>query len=176
MNKKTAGFTLIEVIIVIAIIGITAAFAIPTFVKQLPNWRAKSAATDLFSNLQLAKLTAIQKATDCAVTFTGATNQYQIILADSGQVVKTVSLADYGSEIEFRGPEPEYRRYDSNPLTAASYTLTFNSRGMITGNAGFVYFSSGKHADLAPEKIYYRAGATIAGVIQMQRREGDQFK
>ena len=31
MNKRNAGFTLIDVIIVIAIIGIASAFAIPTF-------------------------------------------------------------------------------------------------------------------------------------------------
>lgn len=185
--KKNAGFTLIEVIIVIAIIGITAAFAIPTFLKQLPNWRAKAATTDLFSNLQLAKVTAISKGTNCAVTFTGdpgggVPSQYQINIVNTAgavlQVMKTVSLADYGSEVEFRGPEPEYRRFDSNPLSAASYTLTFNSRGMVPtgGSAGFVYFSSGKFADLDPEKTYYRAGVTTAGVIQMQRKEGDEFK
>ena len=109
MNTKNAGFTLIEVLIVIAIIGIAAGIGVPTFLKMLPNWRTKAATTDLFSNLQLAKLTAIRKGQDCVVTFTGnpasKNCQYQISIIN-----KTDSLADYGRSVVFRGPNPEFRR------------------------------------------------------------------
>jgi prepilin-type N-terminal cleavage/methylation domain-containing protein len=67
MNKK--GFTLIEMMVVIGIIGIMAGMAIPVFSSWLPNYRFKSAAQDLLSNLQLAKITAVKRNANCTVTF-----------------------------------------------------------------------------------------------------------
>ena len=177
MNKKNAGFTLIEVLIVMAIIGIVTGFAIPTFLDILPNWRAKAAATDLFSNLQLAKMAAIRGGGDCVVTFSGNPDggipcQYQISLVN-----KTVSLDDYGSKIVFRGPVAGaiFPRFDGD-TGSATWTLTFNSRGMVSGTAINVNFSSMKFADTDPKRTYYRAGATMAGVIHMQRYEGSVWQ
>jgi len=178
MNKKNAGFTLMEVLIVIAIIGIAAAFTVPTFLNMLPNWRAKAAATDLFSNLQLAKMAAIRKGGNCVVTFSGNPDggvpcQYQI-----GLINKTVSLDDYGSNIVFRGPVAGaiFPRFNLDTGSEVTWTLTFNSRGMISGNAINVNFGSMKFADTDPRRTYYRAGATTAGVIKMERLEGNTWQ
>ena len=157
MEKKSAGFTLVEILITIAIIGIVAAIAIPNFLTVLPKWRAKSAATDLFSNLQLAKMTAIRQGRDCSVTFSTGPDQYQISLLN-----KTVSLATYGSGLQFRGPAPQFTTFETSPLT-------FNSRGMLTSSQGYTYFTN------ADQNVYYRAGATSAGVVVLQKLEGGQW-
>jgi len=175
MRKNNAGFTLIEILIVIAIIGIAAAFGVPTFLDMLPNWRAKSAATDLFSNLQLAKLTAIRRGTNCVVTFSGdpdtaTPSQYTISIIN-----KTVPLDGYGSDLAFRGPlqGPIYPRFEGDTVARpATWTLTFNSRGMVTSNAFHTNIASMKFTDTDPRRTYYRAGATTAGVVQMQRYGG----
>ena len=46
--QGTGGFTLLEVITVIAIIGIAAAIALPVLIKTLPQKYLRSTARDLY--------------------------------------------------------------------------------------------------------------------------------
>jgi len=66
LGKK--GFTLIEIMVVVVIIGIVALFAGPELIDFGPNLRVKAAARDLHTNLQKMKVEATKRNRDVLIT------------------------------------------------------------------------------------------------------------
>jgi type IV fimbrial biogenesis protein FimT len=92
------GFTLVEVMIVIAVIAILAAIAIPSFLSWLPNMRLKAAARDLHGVMMRTKGEAAKRNVNCAVTFNqdfGGTNFVYVSYVDTN----SNSEYDVGEEI-----------------------------------------------------------------------------
>jgi prepilin-type N-terminal cleavage/methylation domain-containing protein len=151
--KKNSGFTLIELMVVIVVIGIFVAIGLPNFMSWLPKYRLKSAVRDLYSNMQLAKMTAVKSKQNCTVTYSTDPDQYVL----SGALSKTVVLGDYGSGVNFDGPGNE---------TFAATTITFNSRGTSNVGAGYAYLSNSGNTE------YFRVSPLISGVIKLQKWVG----
>ena len=65
--QKTSGFTLMELMITIAILAIVSAITIPNFIGWLPQYRLNAAAREMVSTIQMARLKAIKGHTDIVV-------------------------------------------------------------------------------------------------------------
>lgn len=152
--RKKSGFTLTELIVVIAVLGILTVAGATNFLSWLPKYRLKSAARDLYSNMQLAKMAAIRANGNCSILYSSNPDQYTVSLLN-----KTVVLGDYGSGVNFDGPSNE---------TFAVATITFNSRG--TSNQGYAYLSNSGNT------AYYRVGPLLSGVINLQKWDGGSWE
>jgi len=68
--KRNAGFTLIEMMTAIAVLGVLTAVAVPSFTNMINRNRLASQSNELLSAIQFARIEAIR--TNARVTFCGA--------------------------------------------------------------------------------------------------------
>lgn len=146
------GFTLVEVIIVIAVISVVAAIGYPTLSKWYPNYNLKAATRIMHGDFQKAKLYAVK--TNQNVTFSIAddntctgTTGYTFTATD-GVVVASQIMGD-GVCIT-----------NSNFTNGSS---GFNSRGLPAGVTGAVRLS---HRKLQPREQVINQ--TVYGSVRIQ--------
>ncbi len=73
-RTRSRGFTLVEMLVIIAVLGILVAIAIPTFGVISESAKAKGAAQTLATDLQLAKMRAISQSKRCRILFLSGTS------------------------------------------------------------------------------------------------------
>ena len=91
--RRQSGFTMLELIVVIAIIAIAAAVAIPSYLSWLPDIRLRSAVRSLKSDLGLAKQRAVRENGRVTVLFDIPNNQYTVFV-DNGENPGAGGIAD----------------------------------------------------------------------------------
>lgn len=156
-NKK--GFTLIETMIVIAIIAIMVSIAIPAFTLWIPNYRLKSAVQGLYSSLQSAKMVAIKTNGTSTIDFDVPNGTYT--KAD-GTVINLNEV--YKGSVSYGRPDAGVDVITYGPPRQ----VEFNARGM-TDNPGWVYLKNNKDK-------YYRVGSYSSGVIMLKKWNGSNWE
>jgi prepilin-type N-terminal cleavage/methylation domain-containing protein len=168
MNNKKA-FTLVELMVVIAIIGIIALIAAPNLVTGLPKYRIKRAARDITSKIRAARSEAIKTSSNRTIKFDTARNQYSI----NGNWYPGSSLSDYyGSSVSFGvGESGETDECTFTDNADGNGNVTFNSRGML--NAGNI---GGEIILTNTEAAAYSIGINAAGNISLQQWIGSDWQ
>jgi type IV fimbrial biogenesis protein FimT len=188
--KREHGFTLLELMITIVILCLLLGLAIPGFSSWLPKYRLRGAARDIYSNLQLAKMTAVKDRKRCKVTFDVANSRYQVSSVnpvngtygdgdDVTTTLKTVNFSEYGSGVGYGNGSATVGvgggGFD-NEVTFDEDGIVFDSRGMVfkpSGPAatadGYVYLQNSKNGAFA-------VGVLTSGVILIRRWTGSTWQ
>jgi type IV fimbrial biogenesis protein FimT len=174
MDKK--GFTLVEAMVVIAVIGIAVAVAVPNIVGYMPEYRLKRAARDLYSAMQSTKMGAIKNNSSWAIVYDPGNSCY-FICSDPGAdatwsttadntVVSTIPFPGYGSGINYghgiatTNATVGGGTFPANNISYNSNVLVFNSRG--TGSGGYVYIQNNQSTS-------YAVGTRTSGAILLRK-------
>lgn len=155
--KDCKGLTLLEILLAMVIAGLLAAIAGPDLLGTTRRARLQSAANDVFTNMQRAKLNAINQSASWAIHFDTGSEQYRILSADGGDgdwtngnetVAATIPLSDY-SGISFgtsQGSRPEEQdptAAGADGVSFANNVTVFTPSGVIESTSlGSVYLSN----------------------------------
>ena len=110
------GFSLIELMIVIALISIVSAIAVPMWQRYAANTNLKTAAREVMADLSNAKQQAVEENLDVyRLTFNVAGNNYALSRTDTGVTLWTKSLASFGNgilieSVSFGGSEVRFQK------------------------------------------------------------------
>ena len=126
--QHNGGFTLIELMIAIAMIAILSGIAIPSLSNLAPNYRLKAAARELYSDMQNARIEAIKTNTNAIIQFTpqpyspaGQVGSYRISIDSNGN-----GIYDAGETIQKSMP----KNVSLISTTFAGNTAGFTPRGI----------------------------------------------
>jgi type II secretion system protein H len=138
------GFSLIELLVVVAIIAIAAAVAVPNFINSMPRQRLAKATRNLLSDMQWTRQQAVVTNRPWQIVFNVGANEYQIV--DSGPdrtfgtgddpPVRTLTLADYGSGIQYGTGNADQTWSGGVPSQRGE--VTFSNRGLCAMGSTFL--------------------------------------
>jgi len=139
MGDKNAGnesgFTLMELILVMAVMGIAAAIAIPAFMGLLPGMRLNGAARQVMGDLMDARMEAVKQNHEYKVFFLN-NHEYKILddndsdgIDDGGaETSQTVNIQDNFSDVTFSSTNDPIFHPKGTATNLATITLQ-NSDG-----------------------------------------------
>src|SRR3989338_9342393 len=122
ITEKNLGFTLIEIIMVLAIIGLIALVSLPVYQKIKPGLTLNSQAIDIVSDLRYAQQLSVTEQINYSVVFDQALNKYTIVNTASGATLKSQNIKPIISINSITG------------LTANTATFNVTGAALESGN------------------------------------------
>lgn len=137
--RYTSGFTLVELIVTLAVVAVLVAIATPTMRTTIQNNRIVTLTNDLMSDINLARTEAIKRTKDTQTTGLCMSTSGAACDGASWQGGRIVFATDAGVFSVLRAREA----LSNNTLTTLTVPnpLMFNRRGFPTGIAAGAGFS-----------------------------------
>jgi len=134
MEQSTRGFTLIEIVMTLVIVGLILAVAAPQWNKYLTYWEMETEARKIMATIREAQNKAILDHRPCRVVFDTAEESYRIESFNAAwQEAKTVDFT--GRDVYISGTTLPYQTSATLPPNAtdpAGYVITFDEFGTVS--------------------------------------------
>lgn len=151
MRKGQSGFTLIELMVVLAVLGVLTALALPSYSEIVERRKLNAAGENLFADLMYAKTEAIKRNLPIRLTFTGTgtTWCYGIAVNAACDCTDNVPACEIESGVQKIVNQSDYEvvSVDAGDSTLANDFISFTPlRGFV--NQKSLQFSVGSGAEL----------------------------
>ncbi|CAK8719198.1 hypothetical protein GCAAIG_08665 [Candidatus Electronema halotolerans] len=178
-TKDSSGFSFMELMVVIAMIGILSAVALPGILRALPEQRVKNAARNLYADMQRARMLAVKNNRTVSVRFNGG--GYYIDADDDDSFNPDTpdelrrNLSEDG-DVSFGSGKAQKDWEDTpNPLPSSPTDDTmFSSTGEVTFDSGSttrsVILLQNQNQD-----VCYAVITTSFGAVQIRRFNGSDW-
>ncbi|TAA41872.1 GspH/FimT family pseudopilin [Corallincola spongiicola] len=163
MRSKEIGFTLLELVVTMAIVAIVVAAAVPSFTTTAANSRGFAMANDYFNTLSVARGQAVTLSTTVTVCNLDASNN-----CSSNWQNGVTAFIDSDNNGKFNGTDKKLREVDAiedrdKVIANNSGRIVFNPEGMVSGTGITITVCPNKKGDQGREVI-----VAISGRIKIQ--------
>jgi len=132
--KRSRGFSILEVLITVAVVAILASIAVPKLVSQRHNARLKDAVSMIRQDLEMARSWAIRENAFVPVIISADGYTYSVFI-DNGSGVSAENWLHDGDETTLCNRTlPEGIRIDLTQTTLTDHRTRFNGKGYSTNN------------------------------------------
>lgn len=124
-RNSESGFSLIEMLVVIALIGLSVVVGYPTMIEWLERYQVRAAASEIASNIQLQRMRAVSQNLEFSIQFDPDANTYALYQGDDPGtgIMLDVIPRPLPRGVTFSGAD--------DPINTASDIIVFHPDGSL---------------------------------------------
>jgi type II secretion system protein H len=135
-KNRQGGFTLIEMMIVVAIVGVTSAIAVPSYIDWHARYQLRQAATEIQNQLSVARISAMSRNSVVNVSLVLSGGKVQVSAGDASGT-SVIPATQMMSTVTGLNPAPTAVTF--SPLGIRSGGGAGNQQIGISNNRGLSY-------------------------------------